>query len=405
MVAAALSGRAKLNTLTFLCHSCFNRLNYSISVGLHSAKGIRPFNTLHRCRNFFLNNCIKSIPVGALLDWPTFSPSILFVSCQSISTQASPAEFVDEALTEVLSVMVNSQNSGEELCAAYVDKFCNDRNLSAAAKLLQTLHDKNILLPPSAYNRLLKAAGEENDVDLLCQSFKDLLVSCKSLNSSTYLIFAQAFIKQNDVACLLRFVREISELIFPSTTTTTTVLNRIIFAFAECGQVDKALMIFDQMKSLKSKPDVITYNTILGILGRCGRIDEMLKEFVAMKEDNLIPDIFSYNTLITGLRKVGRLESCLVFFKEMCERGIEPDLRTYSALIDSFGKSGNIEESLRLFNEIKHRGICPSIHVYRSLISNLKKMGKLELAVAFSNEMKESISNHCGPNHIQQRNR
>ncbi|OIT34281.1 PREDICTED: pentatricopeptide repeat-containing protein At1g11900 [Nicotiana attenuata] len=402
MVAAALSGRARLNTLTFLCHSCFNRLNYSISVGLHSAKAIRPFNTLHRCRNFFLNNCIKSIPVGALFDWPTFSPSILFISRQSISTQAFPAEFVDEALMEVLSVMANSQSSGEELCAAYVDKFCNDRNLSAAAKLLQILQDKNILLPPSAYNRLLKAAGEENDIGLLCQSFKDLLVSCKSLNSSTYLIFAQAFIKENDVACLLRFVREISESIFPST---ATVMNRIIFAFADCGQVDKALMIFDQMKSLKSKPDVVTYNTILGILGRCGRTDEMLKEFVAMKEDSLIPDIVSYNTVITGLRRVGRLESCLVFFKEMCERGIKPDLRTYNALIDSFGKCGNIEESLRFFNELKLRGFRPSIHVYRSLISNLKKMGKLELAVAFSNEMKESISNHRGPNNIQQKNR
>ncbi|XP_049415228.1 pentatricopeptide repeat-containing protein At1g11900 [Solanum stenotomum] len=403
MVAAALNGRAKLSTLTFLlCRSCFNRLNYSVAVGLHSsAKGFRAFNTLHHCGNFFLDNCIKSIPVGVLLNWPTFAPSI-FGCCQSFSTQASPAEIVDDVLAEVLLVMANSQSSGEELCATYIDKFCNDRNLSGAIRLVRTLHDKNIPLRPSAHNRLLKAAIEENDIGLLCQCFKDLLVSCKSLNSSTYLIFAQAFIKENDVPCLLRFIREISELIFPSS---TTVMNRIIFAFAECGQIDRALLIFDQMKSLKSKPDVITYNTILGILGKCGRIDEMLNEFLAMKEDGLIPDIVSYNTLITGLRKVGRLESCLVFFREMCEREIEPDLRTYSALIDSFGKSGNIEESLRLFNEMKHKGICPSIHVYKLLISNLKKMGKFELAIAFSNEMKESISNHHGSNYNRQKNR
>ncbi|PHT76562.1 hypothetical protein T459_20084 [Capsicum annuum] len=403
MVAACLSGRAKLTTLTFLCCSCFNRFNYTVSVGLHlhsSAKGFRTFNTLHFCGNFFLHNCIKSIPVGVLLNWPTFFPGI-FGCCQSFSTQASHTEIVNEVLAEVLSVMAISQSSGEELCATYIDKFCNDRNLSGAIRLVRTLHDKNIPLHPSSQNRLLKTVGEENDIGLLCEIFKDLLVSYKILNSSTYLIFAQAFIKENDVSCLLRFVREIPELIFPS----TMVMNRIIFAFAECGQVDKALLIFDQMKNLKSKPDVITYNTILRILGKCGRIDEMLNEFVAMKEGGLIPDIVSYNTLITGLRKVGRLQSCLVFFREMCEREIEPDLRTYSALIDSFGKSGNIEESLRLFNEMKHRGICPSIHVYRSLISTLKKMGKLELAIAFSNEMKESISNHRGPNYNQQKNR
>ncbi|KAJ8568841.1 hypothetical protein K7X08_032472 [Anisodus acutangulus] len=343
MVAGGLNGRAKLSTLTLLlCRSCFN---YTLSVGLHSSsKGFQAFNTLHRCPNFFLDNCIKSIPVGILFNWPTFAPSI-FGCYQSFSTQAFPAEIVDEVLAEVLSVMANSQSSGEELCAAYIDKFCNDRNLSGAIRLVRTLHDKNITLCPNTYNRLLKAAGEENDIGLLCQSFKDLIVSCKSLNSSTYLIFAQAFIKENDVNCLLRFVREISKLIFPSN---TTVMNRIIFAFAECGQVDKALLIFDQMKSLKPKPDVITYNTILGILGKRGRIDEMLKEFMAMKEDGLIPDIVSYNTLITGLRKIGRLESCLIFYREMCERGIEPDLRTYNALIESFGKYGDIEESLRL---------------------------------------------------------
>ncbi|CAN4103371.1 unnamed protein product [Withania somnifera] len=389
MVAAALNGRAKLKTLTFLlCRSCFNRLNYSVAVGLHSSvKGFRAFYTLHRCGNFFLDNCIKSIPVGVLLNWPTFAPSI-FGCCESFSTQASPAEIVDEVLVEILSVTDNSQSSGEELCATYIDKFCNDRNVSGAIRLVRTLHDKNISLHPSAHNRLLKAALEENDIGLLFQCFKVLLVSCKSLNSSTYLIFAQAFVKENDVPYLLRFVQEISELILPSS---TTVVNRIIFAFAECGQVYKALLIFYQMKSLTSKPDVITYNTILGILGKCGRVDEMLNEFVAMKEEGLIPDIISYNTLITGLRKVGRLGLCLVFFREMCEREIEPDLRTY-----------RITET---FNEMKHKGICPSIHVYRLLISNLKKMGKLELAISFSNEMKESIANHRGPNYNRQRNR
>ncbi|PHT43281.1 hypothetical protein CQW23_17306 [Capsicum baccatum] len=201
-------------------------------------------------------NCIKSIPVGVLLNWPTFFPGI-FGCCQSFSTQASHTEIVNEVLAEVLSVMAISQSSGEELCATYIDKFCNDRNLSGAIRLVRTLHDKNIPLHPSAQNRLLKTVGEENDMGLLCEIFKDL---------------------------------EIPELIFPS----TMVMNRIIFAFAECGQVDKALLIFDQMKNLKSKPDVITYNTILRTLGKCGRIDEMLNEFVAMKEGGLIPDSSSF---------------------------------------------------------------------------------------------------------------
>ena len=112
-------------------------------------------------------------------------------------------------------------------------------------------------------------------------------------------------------------------MIFPRS---ATVVNRIILAFAECGQIDNALLIFDHLKSLKCKPDLFTYNTVLGILGRVGCADEMLHEFAFMKEANVVLDIVSYNTLINSLRKLGKLDLCLVFLKEMEERGFKPDL-------------------------------------------------------------------------------
>ena len=73
------------------------------------------------------------------------------------------------------------------------------------------------------------------------------------------------------------------------------VLNRIIFAFAECRQIDQALLIFHQIKSLKCKPDLITYNIVLDILGSSGCVDKMLHEFSSMKEAEISPDIISYN--------------------------------------------------------------------------------------------------------------
>ncbi|GFY99074.1 hypothetical protein Acr_13g0004750 [Actinidia rufa] len=260
------------------------------------------------------------------------------------------------------------------------------RNLPHTATAVLT-RNKHIYLSSNAYNLLLEAAGESNDIGLVSQSFKDLLVFGEPISSISYFNLAKAFKTRNDAVLLLGFIKEVSELTFPRS---ATVANRIILAFAECGQIDNALLIFDHMKSLKCKPDLFTYNTVLGILGRVGRADEMLHEFASMKETNVVPDIVSYNTLINSLRKLGRLDLCLVFLKELEERGFEPDLRTYTALIESFGRSGNVEESLRLFNEMKCRCIRPSIYIYRSLINNIKKMGKTELAMTLLEEMNTS---------------
>ncbi|KAF2291814.1 hypothetical protein GH714_035712 [Hevea brasiliensis] len=337
-----------------------------------------------------------SIPVG----FPWTSPlavgiTEIFVNYKLIGTQTSlDDEAAEGNLNQILAAIEDAPRSTEEICTAYLDKLCKAGDISIAARLLQFLRNKNILLGPNAYNIVLEAAGKKPEIEILSQVFKDHVMSRDSLPLTSYLTLAKGFMDTNDHVLLLRLVRDVSELTFPRS---TMVMNRIIFAFAECRQFDKALLIYDQIKDLRCKPDLITYNTVLDILGRAGQVDEMLLQFGSMKEAGISPDFISYNTLLNQLQKAGRLDLCLVYMKEMGESGIEPDLLTYTALIQSFGRSGNIEESLKLFREMKTKQIRPSIYIYRSLINSLKKMGKVELAMALLEEMKASLPNLAGP--------
>lgn len=292
----------------------------------------------------------------------------------------------DEVLKEFLGTIENAQASSVKVYYAYIDKMCKAGNLSAATQMLQLLNDKNIVITPNVYNLILAGASQKNDIDLSCQVFKKLLLSSKSPSATSCLSFAQAFTKVNNCLELLRFIKEVSE----KTCSSTSFINRIIFAFAKSGQKDKALMIFDNLKRQDYSLDLITYNIVLDILGRIGRVDEMLDVFASMKEIGFVPDTVSYNTVLNSLRKVGRSDMCRVYFEEMRENGIEPDLLTYTALIESFGSSGNVEDSLKCFREMKLKGVLPSIYIYRSLIHNLNKTGKVELATQLLEEMNSS---------------
>ncbi|GAV68851.1 PPR domain-containing protein/PPR_2 domain-containing protein [Cephalotus follicularis] len=335
-----------------------------------------------------------------------FIVSKFITNCHSFNTQSFLHQNDEEILNQILAAIENAPHSCIDVCTVYIDKLCKAKNVNATVGLLQLLRNKNTFLAKNTYYTLLVLAGETKDFDLLCQVFKDLLVSCRFfLTSSCYLNLAKAFAKAKDcVQCvqLLKFVKDVSVIASPSS---TIVVNRIIFSFAECGLVEEALLIFYQMEGFECQPDLITYNTVLDILGRIGRMDEMLHVFSSMKIAGFNPDFVSYNTLINNLRKVGRLDVCLVFFREMGERGIEPDLLTYTALIQSFGQSGNVEESIRLFNEMKLRKIRPSLYVFRSMIDSLKKMGKLDLATKYLEEMNSCLSDLAGPKDFKRKGR
>lgn len=337
-------------------------------------------------------NSIACIPVSNPQIWPLYA--IKCLSHQSSTTNISPDEVKvgDEVLNQIITPRENVSRCSHETFDACIDKMCQSGNVAAAAQL-KSLCDRKISLSSSkAYDMVFLAASERGDITLLCQVFKDYLVSCKSLSSTAYMNFAKAFTRTNDCSKLLEFVKEIIEMSFPN----CMVINRIIFAFSKCREIDKALQIFNQMKLLSCRPDLYTYNIILDMLGRAGRLNELLHIFVSMKEDGIAPDIVSYNTLINSLRKVGRLDMCLIYFREMVAMRVEPDLLTYTALIESFGRSGNIEEALTLLREMKLRNICPSSYIYKSLIGNSKKMGKVELAMNLLKEMKLSDSKLAG---------
>ncbi|KAK1414391.1 hypothetical protein QVD17_30135 [Tagetes erecta] len=294
--------------------------------------------------------------------------------------------------------------SVKTLCTNHINQLCQNRKLRAAARLLQLLRDKHAINSLPAYNLLLAAACEKNDTQIASNVFKDMLVNHLPMNSTTFFNVAKAISKSNDLSLAPSFVKEISQLV--NSASVTVFINRFIYAFADCGHVHNAMLVFDHMRTFKLKPDLVTYNTVLGILGKAGRVDEMLNVFASMKTaEDIDPDIFSYNTLLHSLRRVGRFDLCVVVITEMGKVGLQPDLITYTALIECFFKSGNIEESVRLFQHMKSGDVRPSVYIYRSLVNNLNKLGKSELAVKFLEEMNERGDDLVGPKDFKPKNR
>lgn len=321
-----------------------------------------------------------------------------------MATHANCADLdsMSEVWKQVLLAAESDPIATKETCSTFIEKLCRTKNLSDAAHLLKGLRDKQIYLSSNAYKVVLIAAAEANDFELSSLVFKDLLITTKSQEPMSYIYVARAFQKVSDLDPLFKLLREIMELTFPRS---ALVINRIIHSFAVSGQTEKALLIFDDMKDLKCKPDTVTYNTVLHILGKAGQLDQMLSVYASMKASECEPDIVTFYTLINNSRKMGRLDLLLRFIQEMIKRGVVPDLRAYTALVDGFGRSGNVEDAFKLYSEMNRRQFRPSIYIYRALISNLKKAGKYELARSLLEEMNMRAAELVGPKDFRWKNR
>ncbi|CAD6271783.1 unnamed protein product [Miscanthus lutarioriparius] len=328
--------------------------------------------------------------------------SPMTVRClQQCGSHNTDDDRVSQAFKRCCSTIASSGASEASPSAAYVKNLCRSGNLVDAVRVLRQLHDEQIHVGLHTFNMLLQHTAEANSFALFAKVFRYLLLSKLPPDSTSYMNVAKAVQKLDDCELILKFVRELLEITHQRD---PTVMNRIIFATAQYGHIDKSLVIFEELKKYQTSLDVVTFNTVLDMLGKAGRVDQMLREVKLMEELGHFPDIVTYNTLINCLRRLGRLDLCKRFAGEMLERGITPDLRTYTALIDSFGRSGHITDALEMFQKMK-KSHQPSVYVYRALISNLKKAGQFELAQKLTEDMNSSASELIGPEDFKPKNK
>ncbi|MCO5594417.1 hypothetical protein L7F22_048447 [Adiantum nelumboides] len=85
--------------------------------------------------------------------------------------------------------------------------------------------------------------------------------------------------------------------------------NAMIAAYAQHGQAKQALQLFDEMKRMRVRPDMITYVSILSMCSRAGLIHEACELFTSMERDYGIASIENHrNCVVDLLAKAGKLD-------------------------------------------------------------------------------------------------
>ena len=134
--------------------------------------------------------------------------------------------------------------------------------------------------------------------------------------------------------------------------------------------------LFDLMVHMGVKPDVCTYNTLIGGYLFVGKMDEVRKLLDNMCSIGLKQDDFTYSILIDGYSKNGRIDDALVVIREM--DGVKPSIITFNIMIGVLLKGSRMEEAKDLFDGIWAKGLVPDVVTYSLMIQKLIEEGSLQ---------------------------
>ncbi|XP_042031597.1 pentatricopeptide repeat-containing protein At2g34400-like [Salvia splendens] len=127
--------------------------------------------------------------------------------------------------------------------------------------------------------------------------------------------------------------------------------SALINMYGKCGELESARRVFDGMK----KKEIVIWNSMITGYAQNGQSDETLSLFNAMKETGPEPNEITLIAVLSACASIGALDLGIWIDKYASERGFHHNIYVGTALVDMYAKCGNLEYASRVFEDMPVR--------------------------------------------------
>ncbi|CAG8472745.1 762_t:CDS:2 [Acaulospora colombiana] len=189
-----------------------------------------------------------------------------------------------------------------------------------------------------------------------------------------------------------------------------TVRNYLIEAYLDNKDLDKARMVFDEIKGMKGPlgkipvcPYRIACNMMMKAYGHRhsmltkdgiprNDLQEVMSIYSLMHEKTIFPGVETKNVLagIFEFHYYRNYSNLIRWFNELMDKRLV-DSGLVKEVVVFLIKKKNLNEAIRIYERMRSLNMIPSSYIYNSLIDRLGKQEEIEKALRLSQEMESLI--------------
>lgn len=174
----------------------------------------------------------------------------------------------------------------------------------------------------------------------------------------------------------------------PDVITFSTIMN----AWAADGYMAKCREVFDDMVNAGIPPDVHAYSILAKGYVRAlepEKAEEVLNDMI--KSGNR-PNVVIFTTVISGWCTAGRMDCAMRIFEKMCGLGISPNLKAFETLIWGYAENKNPQKAEEVIHKMKELNVQPEKSTHLLVAEAWRGVGLAGTANGVSNSVEKQSS-------------
>ncbi|XP_024526596.1 pentatricopeptide repeat-containing protein At3g09040, mitochondrial isoform X2 [Selaginella moellendorffii] len=149
--------------------------------------------------------------------------------------------------------------------------------------------------------------------------------------------------------------------------------STMVAAYAQRGDHDQALVLFQKMEEEGVEPNEVTFLSVLDACANAEAVEqgEMIHRLAARKKLDV--------GLIVGTALVGMYGKCsrLIEARQVFDGIVEKDVVTWSTMISAYAQLGHVREAIQLFGYMNLDGVRPNEIILMSILGACSSAGAL----------------------------
>jgi pentatricopeptide repeat protein len=171
----------------------------------------------------------------------------------------------------------------------------------------------------------------------------------------------------------------------------------LIEMYAKCGCIEKSLEVFNGLK----EKDTASWTSIICGLAMNGKTNKALELFEEMKTFGAKPDDVTFIVLLNACSHAGLVEEGRKLFHSMsCIYGIGPNLEHYGCFIDLLGRAGLLHEAEELIKKLPDPKNETIVAIYGSLLSACRTYGNTDMGERIATTLAKVKSSDSSPHSL-----